>query len=147
MPRSPDGLVEHLPFAVEAYRQLPLRGQAAHRELTLRRAREERVVLQVGSDLDLDERGVYGRAQLRDRFYPAACRQPLRDAVLYNSFSGRQYSDSPRAIHEELVRPRPAAGAPLGGAGRPGGVAAERPGGTAGRPRVVRGAGHVAGTS
>ena len=100
---SPDGLVEHLPFAVEAYRQLPLHGQAAHRELTLRRAREERVVLRVGSDLDLDERGVYGRAQLRDRFYPAACRQPLRDAVLYNSFSGRQYSDSPRAIHQELV--------------------------------------------
>jgi CDP-glycerol glycerophosphotransferase len=100
---SPEGLVEHLPFTVEAHRQLPARGVAAHRELTLRRAREERVVLRVGPDLDLDEQGVYGQARLRERIYPAACRQPLRDAVLYNSFSGRQYSDSPRAVHQELV--------------------------------------------
>jgi CDP-glycerol glycerophosphotransferase len=35
--------------------------------------------------------------------------EPLREAVVFSSFSGRQYSDSPRAIHEELVR----RGAPL----------------------------------
>ena len=33
-----------------------------------------------------------------------AAREPLRDAVVYTSFGGRQYSDNPRAIHEELVR-------------------------------------------
>jgi len=100
---SPEGTVEHLPFAPHVRDRLPVRGVAAHRELVLRRAREERAVLIVGSDLDLEERGVYGQAQMRERVYPAACREPLRDAVLYNSFSGRQYSDSPRAIHQELV--------------------------------------------
>jgi CDP-glycerol glycerophosphotransferase len=36
--------------------------------------------------------------------YAGARAQPLRDAVVFMSFNGRQYSDSPRAIHEELVR-------------------------------------------
>jgi CDP-glycerol glycerophosphotransferase len=36
--------------------------------------------------------------------YVARRHEPLRDAVIYTSFNGRQYSDSPRAIHEELVR-------------------------------------------
>ena len=40
---------------------------------------------------------------------PPPAPRPLRDAVVYASFGGRQYSDSPRAIHEELVR----RGAPL----------------------------------
>lgn len=100
---SPEGTVEHLPFAGAALGQLPAPGGAAHRELVLRRGREERTVLEVGPDLDAGERGVYGRAQLRERGYPAARREDLRDVVLYNSFTGRQYSDSPRAIHEELV--------------------------------------------
>jgi CDP-glycerol glycerophosphotransferase len=99
----PEGLVEHLPLAAEVRDQLPLRGIAAHREVVLRRAREERAVFTVGSDLDLEEQGVYGQARLREQIYPAARRQPLRETVLYNSFSGRQYSDSPRAIHQELV--------------------------------------------
>lgn len=100
---SPEGMVEHLPFSPEALERLPLAGTAAHRELVLRQANQERAVLKVGSDLDIDEQGVYGQSRLRDRVYPAAMRRPLRDAVLYNSFTGRQYSDSPRAIHEELV--------------------------------------------
>jgi CDP-glycerol glycerophosphotransferase len=100
---SPEGMVEHLPFAAEVLERLPVHGTAAHRQLVLRRSREERAVLTVGPDLDLDEQGVYGQSRLRTRVYPAARRQPLRDAVLYNSFTGRQYSDSPRAIHQELV--------------------------------------------
>lgn len=100
---SPDGQVEHLPLAVEALAQLPVRGTAAHRRVVLRRGREERAVLSVGADLDLQEQGVYGQSRLRGRAYPQACRKPLRDTVLYSSFSGRRYSDSPRAIHRELV--------------------------------------------
>jgi len=96
-------MVEHLPIAAEVRNQLPVRGTAKHRQVVLRRAIEERVVLKVSPDLDLEEQGVYGQARLRERVYPAACREPLRDAVLYNSFTGRQYSDSPRAIHQELV--------------------------------------------
>jgi CDP-glycerol glycerophosphotransferase len=36
--------------------------------------------------------------------YAGRRREPLLDAVVYMSFGGHQYSDSPRAIHEELVR-------------------------------------------
>ena len=75
---------------------------------------DERMVLRVRSALPDDERGRGHQARLRERHYPAMRQKPLRDAVLYNSFTGRQYSDSPRAVHEELRRPGPAAGAPVG---------------------------------
>jgi CDP-glycerol glycerophosphotransferase len=62
-------------------------------------------VLVVGRDLDEDERGAFHQRRLQEVVYPAArAEQPLRDAVVYASFGGRQYSDSPRAIHEELAR-------------------------------------------
>jgi CDP-glycerol glycerophosphotransferase len=95
--------VEQLPFAGVALEQLPVRGTAAHRQLVLCLTREERTSLRVEANLDIEEQGVYGQSRLRDRVYPQARTQPLRDAVLYNSFTGRQYSDSPRAVHEELV--------------------------------------------
>jgi CDP-glycerol glycerophosphotransferase len=95
--------VEQLPFAGVALEQLPVRGTAAHRQLVLCLTREERTSLRVEANLDIDEQGIYGQSRLRERIYPAARTQPLRDAVLYNSFTGRQYSDSPRAVHEELV--------------------------------------------
>jgi CDP-glycerol glycerophosphotransferase len=98
-----EDVVEQLSFAGAALEQLPVRGAAGHRELVLCRSREERTFLKVGTDLDVEEQGVYGQSRLRDRIYPEARTRPLRDAVLYNSFTGRQYSDSPRAVHEELV--------------------------------------------
>jgi CDP-glycerol glycerophosphotransferase len=75
----------------------------AHREISLERTHLERLAHRVRPELEVEERGTFGQARLRDRRYPAMRRQPLRDAVLFNSFTGRQYSDSPRAIHEELV--------------------------------------------
>ena len=53
--------------------------------------------------------GAFHQRRLRDDRLPRRRAEPLRDAVVYTSFRGRQYSDSPRAIHEELVR----RGAPL----------------------------------
>jgi CDP-glycerol glycerophosphotransferase len=61
-------------------------------------------VLAVERDLADDERGGFAQQRLRSSVYPAARRAPLRDAVVYESFEGGAYSDSPRAIHEELVR-------------------------------------------
>jgi CDP-glycerol glycerophosphotransferase len=62
-------------------------------------------VLIAHRDLDEDsERGRYHQRQLRDHVYVSGRSQPLRDAVVFSSFAGRQFSDSPRAIHEELVR-------------------------------------------
>jgi CDP-glycerol glycerophosphotransferase len=66
-------------------------------------------VLEVRRDLDEDERGGYQQRGLRENAYAGRRTEPLRDAVLYMSFGGRQYADSPRAIHEELSR----RGAPL----------------------------------
>ncbi|MEU1366458.1 CDP-glycerol glycerophosphotransferase family protein [Streptomyces sp. NPDC005803] len=55
-------------------------------------------------DLDILERGPYRQERLRREVYEAGRKEPLRDAVLYISYNGKQYSDSPRAVHEELIR-------------------------------------------
>ncbi|MDL4776055.1 bifunctional glycosyltransferase/CDP-glycerol:glycerophosphate glycerophosphotransferase [Actinomadura xylanilytica] len=56
---------------------------------------------------DDEERGVYGLKRTAQRDYPAYLNEPLRDMAMFESFRGRQYSDSPRAIYEELARRRP----------------------------------------
>ena len=58
----------------------------------------------VERDLDDDERGPYHQRRLRAATAAARGAAGLRDAVVYLSFGGRQYSDNPRAIHEELAR-------------------------------------------
>ncbi|WP_344439051.1 CDP-glycerol glycerophosphotransferase family protein, partial [Actinomadura bangladeshensis] len=61
-------------------------------------------IVEVHSDLRPGERGAYRQARTRVRHYRAPRRlRSLRPAVVYDSYSGKQYSDSPRAIHEELV--------------------------------------------
>ncbi|WP_213454141.1 bifunctional glycosyltransferase/CDP-glycerol:glycerophosphate glycerophosphotransferase [Rhizomonospora bruguierae] len=101
---GPEAPLWHLPFASGALNRLPMPAGLAHREISLERQHHERTVLRVRPALDFDERGPYWQDRLCRREYPALRRHPLRDAVLYNSFTGRQYSDSPRAVHEELVR-------------------------------------------
>jgi CDP-glycerol glycerophosphotransferase len=86
------------------YEQLPLSTVARRKPLALTMARNDHAILVVERDLDDDERGPYHQLRLRETVYVARRHEPLRDAVLYSSFHGRQYSDSPRAIHEELVR-------------------------------------------
>ena len=88
------GLREQLPFGAE------VRGKPMH--LTI--SAGARAVLVVRLDLGLDERGPYNQRRLRRAVYAPGRSAPLRDTVVYTSFRGRQYSDSPRAIHEELVR-------------------------------------------
>jgi CDP-glycerol glycerophosphotransferase len=61
-------------------------------------------ILDVERDLDDEERGGFRQRRLRVGFYPAQREKGLRDAVLYDCFGGLEYADSPRAIHEELVR-------------------------------------------
>jgi CDP-glycerol glycerophosphotransferase len=67
-------------------------------------AEDGAAILGVQKDLDDDERGRFNQQRLRRTVHAPARTEPLRDAVIYSSFRGRQYSDSPRAIHEELVR-------------------------------------------
>ncbi|MDT0423210.1 bifunctional glycosyltransferase/CDP-glycerol:glycerophosphate glycerophosphotransferase [Streptomyces evansiae] len=56
------------------------------------------------SDLDVGQQGPYHQARLRKDVYEAGRSLPLRESVVFISFNGRQFSDSPRAVHEELVR-------------------------------------------
>jgi CDP-glycerol glycerophosphotransferase len=84
--------------------RIPLATDVGHKRLEVGMTPCGRAVLEAGRDLDDDERGLYHQQRLQGTVYAPARRAPLRDAVVYSSFIGRQYSDSPRAIHEELVR-------------------------------------------
>jgi CDP-glycerol glycerophosphotransferase len=84
--------------------RLPLTAVAAHKTFRLGLTATDEAALAVSRDLDEDERGRFNELRLRRSTYVQRRSEPLREAVLYSSFRGRQYSDSPRAIHEELVR-------------------------------------------
>ncbi|GAB2484991.1 CDP-glycerol glycerophosphotransferase family protein [Nocardiopsis aegyptia] len=84
--------------------RLPLKHHGHGRTFTVDRRFHDRVFLRSGNPLAEDERGAYRQRRIREEFLEEQRALPLREAVFYNSFGGKQYSDSPRAIHEELVR-------------------------------------------
>jgi CDP-glycerol glycerophosphotransferase len=84
--------------------RLPLGTVARGKPFDLAGGRDDRVLLSSGSELRQDELGPYNQRRLRETVFLPGRDKPLRDAVVYSSFSGRQYSDNPRAIHEELLR-------------------------------------------
>ncbi|MFJ8755279.1 CDP-glycerol glycerophosphotransferase family protein [Streptomyces sp. NPDC102441] len=95
----------YLPLRVvhQLHAELPLGRSSGGRDFTLERRFHDRLSLRSGSALSPEDRGAYGRRRLRE-WYGGLVGRELRDTVLYSSFDGRQYSDSPRAVHEELVR-------------------------------------------
>ncbi|MEV4636225.1 bifunctional glycosyltransferase family 2 protein/CDP-glycerol:glycerophosphate glycerophosphotransferase [Actinoplanes sp. NPDC049548] len=107
--RDGNGPVQPLPALAGAMASLPLPLAGDAPRVSLEWLTDERVVLRVRTALSDEERGRANQSRLRTKEYPALREEPLRDVVLYNSFTGRQYSDSPRAVHEELV----ARGVPL----------------------------------
>ena len=50
------------------------------------------------------DRGAFNNTLARKVHYRVARRLPLTDTVFFEAWKGRQYSDNPRAIFEELVR-------------------------------------------
>jgi CDP-glycerol glycerophosphotransferase len=96
-------------IARELYERIPMTVVVDHKPFTVGLGRGDQVMLQVQRDLADDERGPYHQRRMRSGLHVSARAEPLREAVVYSSFNGRQYSDGPRAIHEELV----ARGAPL----------------------------------
>jgi CDP-glycerol glycerophosphotransferase len=93
-----------LPFAPELF------AGAAHFRIphgerySFKRVGLDGVALRIESRLRENERSAYHSQRLRDHYYPTVrVREPLRDVVVYDSFNGKQYSDSPRAVHEELL--------------------------------------------
>lgn len=85
-------------------RRLPLDTVVEHKPFALGAMAGDRALLMVERNLGDDERSIYDQRRLEQHGYRARRSAPLRDAVAYVSFGGRQYSDSPRRIHEELVR-------------------------------------------
>ncbi|MFF1696753.1 CDP-glycerol glycerophosphotransferase family protein [Streptomyces sp. NPDC058257] len=82
--------------------ELPLVRTRSGRDISLKRHAHDGLHLRSGSALPMTDRGGPRQRRLRE-VYAARRGAPLRDAVLYCSFDGRQYSDSPRAVHEHLV--------------------------------------------
>jgi CDP-glycerol glycerophosphotransferase len=85
-------------------RHLPLGHEAGHRTFTLDSSGYDVPVLTVTGDLRPEERGTYAQQQLREVAYPAMRQRPVERRIYFDSFTGRQFSDSPRAIYEELRR-------------------------------------------
>ncbi|MFM9614881.1 glycosyl transferase family A [Streptomyces sp. V2] len=93
-----------LRVAPAALGTLPLRFAVRGRDYALTHRFFDRLLIEAAPDLLPDEFGWFRQRELRTGVYADARTAPLRDTVLYASFSGRQYSDSPRAVYEELVR-------------------------------------------
>ncbi|MFD9125333.1 CDP-glycerol glycerophosphotransferase family protein [Kitasatospora sp. NPDC059571] len=74
------------------------------KRIVLERRWHDTLILDSTPVIAAEERSAWAQEQLRTRGYPAARQLPLRDAVLYDVFSGRGYADSPKAVHAELVR-------------------------------------------
>ncbi|MFE5735152.1 CDP-glycerol glycerophosphotransferase family protein [Streptomyces sp. NPDC056528] len=84
--------------------QFPMEGAADGRDYRLEILWQDHAQLICLPDLNDRERGANRQYQLREEVYEAARELPLRDQVLYVSYNGKQFSDSPRAVHEELLR-------------------------------------------
>ncbi|CAL9411095.1 hypothetical protein SUDANB121_01671 [Nocardiopsis dassonvillei] len=91
-------------FTEELLAALPLEMQTAERGYTLSYQGQGIPVLQVGGDLRPAEQGTFAQRELREVFYPARRREPVVDGVLFDTYTGRQYSDSPQSIYAELRR-------------------------------------------
>ncbi len=61
-------------------------------------------VITAEARLHLAERGRYAQRLLRKAYYPVRLRAPLRDAVVFISWKGKQCTDNPRGIADELRR-------------------------------------------
>lgn len=88
---------------VEFRLSAPLEHVSATRTFTFDTDLTSEAVFTVSDDLRASGRPKQQRL-LREDFYPAKCQEALRPAVLFDSYDGRQFSDSPKAIYEELVR-------------------------------------------
>ena len=100
------GYAEPLPLqlASRAHYLVPAEATVKGARMTLDRSGYDQLRLTVHHTLDAATGSGYRQRRLRTVDYPAARRRPLRDAVLYDDFGGKHYGDSPRAMHEELVR-------------------------------------------
>jgi CDP-glycerol glycerophosphotransferase len=100
--RTPNGDDVPVEIAHELRNQLPSATQFRGREYVFQDHKQSEPLIRVSSELEQDEFGPYRQHALRTEFYPAISGH-LRNAVLYESYFGKEFSDSPRRIFQELV--------------------------------------------
>ncbi|MFE7189146.1 CDP-glycerol glycerophosphotransferase family protein [Kitasatospora sp. NPDC057541] len=105
-PADGPGPARPLTVAPAALAALPAATQAGGKRIVLERRWHDTLFLDSTPVLSAAERSAWTQARQRTAGYPAARREPLREAVLYDVFGGRGYADSPRAVHAELARRR-----------------------------------------
>jgi CDP-glycerol glycerophosphotransferase len=93
--------VRLVPAALPA---LPLALTVHGRACTVGNRFYDRLYVESAGDLNDNEAGRLRQHRLRTEAYQAARSAPLKDQVMYATFNGRQFSDSPRAVYEQLVR-------------------------------------------
>ena len=91
-------------FGRELMATLPLTTSVGLKRFHFGVSEEGYPVIAAERDLEEGERGGLAQRCLRRSFYPGARTGALRDAILYECFGGREYSDNPRAVYEELRR-------------------------------------------
>jgi CDP-glycerol glycerophosphotransferase len=98
-----DTAVRVAPGAMAA---LPLHLAVAdgERPVGLDRRFHDHLFVSAGSPVPAADRGPYRQRMLRERRYPVLARRQLTESVLYSGFDGSRCDDSPRAVHDELVR-------------------------------------------
>lgn len=90
-----------LPAAV--HHTLPASRTLAGRAYAVERRFHDQLLLSCAPALGAAERGPHARRRLGEA-HAAQRTAALRETVLFSSFDGRQCSDSPRAVQEELTR-------------------------------------------
>ncbi|MFI0367192.1 CDP-glycerol:glycerophosphate glycerophosphotransferase [Actinomadura sp. 1N219] len=99
--RPPGGRALTVRLTAPAQKHLPEPLEVARRGYELESS-DGRLAVSVTGDVSQEEKsdGAKHREEARRR----VDRDGLRDAVVFSCFSGRQYSDSPKAVHQELLR-------------------------------------------
>lgn len=97
-----DGESIDVRLAPEAIADLPVEFESSRLNATLGRAAKDVPSVHVAPPLRVDEAGLYAFRQQRDRYWSTPSERD--GSVYFESFYARSATDSPRAIHEELVR-------------------------------------------
>lgn len=101
--RAPDGTVVDAVLDHGLLDELPVMTTVGARTLRFGASGYDTPMLVVGRDLAIDESGEYHqRRHVSEQ--SSRRRRRLRDSVLYLCHGGYEFSDSPRAIYDELVR-------------------------------------------
>ncbi|WP_405495947.1 CDP-glycerol glycerophosphotransferase family protein [Streptomyces sp. NBC_00096] len=93
-----------LQFAPTALQSGPCAVTALGRRMRIEARFYDRLALVADPLISPHDRSRHAQRIARDVTYPAQRALPVKDIVVYDAFQGNGAGDSPRAIHEELVR-------------------------------------------